>query len=108
VRVEPIKVEALTIFEAHALDPITVILQDAGPNNGRLIIECYGDSWTAYWGAMGEPSLRAFLGIVSTDYIANRMMPGGLRKNRRSSYLLRIVAAVKEALAQPSTVTEKP
>lgn len=33
------------ITDAPALDPITVITRDAGPNQGQIIIECYGKAW---------------------------------------------------------------
>lgn len=47
------KTEAFTIFDAPKLDPVTVVLQDLGPGCGRLMVECWGSAWSAYWGGMG-------------------------------------------------------
>lgn len=103
MRVEAIKVEALTIFDAPTLDPVTVILQDVARNHGRLIIECYGKAWSAYWGAMGERSLREFVCGCHADYIANRLIEGGFKhRSKKDQYVLRIVVAVQEALRSSS------
>jgi len=99
MRIEPINVEAFTVHDAHAVDPVTVILRDHGGGVGRLIIECYCESWAGYWGAMGDRSLIKFLIDCDADYIANRIYPGGLsRGTRRYEYLLRIVRAMQDAL----------
>lgn len=101
MRIEPLTVEAFTVHDAPAVDPVTVILRDIGEGKGRLIIECYCESWAGYWGAMGDRSLTKFLMDCDADYIANRIYPGGLsRGTRRYEYLLRIVTAMKEALKQ--------
>lgn len=102
MRIEPLTVEAFTVHDAPAVDPVTVILRDLGDGKGRLIIECYCESWAGYWGAMGERrNLAKFLMDCDADYIANRIYPGGLsRGTRRYEYLLRIVRAMQDALRQ--------
>jgi hypothetical protein len=98
MRIENIEVvAAFTVLEAKALDPITVVLQDVAPGKGRLIIECYGRAWTAFWGAMGDSCIEEFVLDVNAEYIANRM---GIPKETKSdkAYLLRIVQSVQAAL----------
>ncbi len=91
MRIEPAKVDAFTIFGAPALDPVTVVMQDFGGGSGRFIVECYGEAWSAWWGAMGNDDLRGFVTTCSADYVANRLwnsnVPG--KQTRRRAYLSR-------------------
>jgi hypothetical protein len=97
--VEPASLDSFVISGAHALDPILVALQDFGGGKGRIVVECYGQAWSAYWGAMSGQSLRAFIVGAEPDYIANRMWPAKQRRAEADyAYLLRIVAAVQDAL----------
>ena len=99
IRIEPKQVEAFCIYGAHALDPITVMLQDFGTGSGKLVIECYGEAWAAYWGAMGEDNIREFVTRCDTDYIVGKLK-GTHQSNGQHfrDYTYRIVTAVKEAL----------
>lgn len=109
MRIEPERVDALTIYGADRLDPIFVVLQDLGSGHGRLTIECWGSAWSAYWGAMGSESLRKFVCSCSADYVANRLWPPKQpRRHADYSYLLRIVEAVQQALGPALTQEEKP
>lgn len=98
MRVETIKAETFTIFNAPALDPVTVVLQDSG-GQGRLIVECFGSAWSGYWGAIGNHTLKEFLIGCHPEYIAGKMepleRPLGKKEQR---YLTRIVEAVHSAL----------
>jgi hypothetical protein len=69
MNVERSQVTKLTITGAHRLDPITAFLEDLGPNQGKMTVECWGRSWSAYWGGMGG-TLTDFLRRVSVDYLA--------------------------------------
>jgi hypothetical protein len=95
--------QAFTIYEAPALDPILVVLQDFGGGVGRLLVECYGDTWSTYWGAMGDRTLEKFIIGCSTAYIVNRMFGQHHKRNKGAeSYLTRIVTAVQAALVERS------
>ncbi|MDD5391165.1 MAG: hypothetical protein PHD37_17650 [Gallionellaceae bacterium] len=99
MRVEIIDNTAFTIFEAPKLDPITVVLQDIAPKQGRMIIECYGCAWSAYWGGMGNTNIREFILACNAEYIAGKMeRPRELKSDK--AYLLRIVQAVQHALRE--------
>ena len=88
-----------TIFDIPRLDPVTVVLQDIALGNGRLIVECYGEVWTGYWGGMGDRTVIDFILNCSPDYILNRISPSKRRmKKSEEAYLLRIVTAVQDAL----------
>ena len=72
MKIQQSTVTKLLLTELDRLDPVTVFLEDYGDNKGKLIIECYGKSWSAYWGSMGG-NLAKFIKRVSSDYIANSM-----------------------------------
>ena len=69
------KVTKLLIEDIIELDPISVILEDIEPRKGKIIIECYGESWSAYWGGMGSHSLSEFFRISSNQYIIGYLAP---------------------------------
>lgn len=64
--------------EPYKLDPVTVIIEDLGvraeigdhkTRQGKIIIECYGRSWTAYWGSMGDRTVAQFFNDCNADYL---------------------------------------
>lgn len=71
MKIERAKIEKLTITGAPSLDPITVFAEDLGPHQGKVTIECYGKSWSAYWGGCGNKGVAAFFRSCNEDYIAN-------------------------------------
>lgn len=93
-------VRAFRLYDAPKLDPIFVVMQDLGPGVGRLLIECYGDAWSGYWGAMGtDYTLERFLLGCSADYVAGKMLGSQHKRSKQSqAYILRIVEAVQTAL----------
>lgn len=62
---------------ADRLDPITVFLEDIAPSKGSITVSCFGESWTAYWPAMGENTKVAdFFISASVAYIINYFSRG--------------------------------
>lgn len=99
MRIESEQVKALAIYDAPKLDAVHVVMYDLGPGVGRLIVECYGEAWSGFWGAMGERSIEQFVLSCTADYLAGRMWPAGQRRtNRGEAYLLRIIEAVQDGL----------
>jgi hypothetical protein len=94
VRIETESADLIVIRDADGgrLDPITVLLRDVAPGSGQLIVECYGQAWSAWWGAMGERDLRTFVTDCHPAYISNRLDPKG------GKYLLRVVSEIQGAL----------
>lgn len=73
MKIEQSHVVRLKITEVLGLDPISVFLEDLGPRRGKITIECYGKSWSAYWGGMGDRTIAEFFCSCSVDYIAGNM-----------------------------------
>ncbi|WP_296935981.1 hypothetical protein [uncultured Marinobacter sp.] len=59
--------------EPHKLDPVSVILENFEPGKGKIIIECYGQSWSAYWGGMGAKDIATFFCRCDEHYIAGKL-----------------------------------
>ncbi|MDP3978380.1 MAG: hypothetical protein Q8P85_10370 [Pseudomonas sp.] len=88
MRIERSTVTKLLISELmnseHRLDPVTVFLEDLDNNNpdamrvssrGKIIIECYGKSWSSYWGGMGGGTVAQFFCRCSAGYLAGCLAP---------------------------------
>ncbi|WP_417778637.1 hypothetical protein [Stutzerimonas xanthomarina] len=85
--------------EPHKLDPVTVILEDIGhrvismadgsytTRQGKIIIECYGKSWSAYWGGMGNRTVAQFFSDEHCEYLIGSLAPS-LGANRFSGKAL--------------------
>lgn len=59
------------------LDNVAIYLEDGSPGAGKLIITCFGSSWTYYWSHMGEQhNLSSFIRRCSIDYLAGKLMNG--------------------------------
>ncbi len=54
IKVERSTVTKLVVTGAPNLDPITVFLEDLAPCKGKITVNCWGKSWTAYWGGMWD------------------------------------------------------
>lgn len=89
MNVEASQVTKLTITGAERLDPITVFIEDLGGRNvelpdnpdyitraGKITIECFGDSWSAYWGSMGPDFVSQFVTGASIDYLVGCLARG--------------------------------
>lgn len=73
-------VEKLKITDVKNLDHVSVFLEDLEPGKGKITIECYGKSWSNYWGGMGDRTISKFFCSANNDYIAGKM-DGSLRHN---------------------------
>lgn len=95
------------LYDADKLDPIFVVMQDIGPGVGRLLVECYGDAWSGYWGAMGtDYTMERFLLGCSADYIASKMLGSQHKRSKQSQrYILRIITALQTALRPAESET---
>lgn len=111
MRIEAKPGDVFTIYGAPGLDPITVVTQDIAFGHGRIIVECYGAAWSAYWGAISAPrampNVREFVASISADYLVDKLWPTTQRRTKRcEQYLHRIAEAVIEALKQCNGSTE--
>jgi len=95
MKIEKLKTDTMIINEAENLDPITVFFIPNGEGAGRIIIQCYGQAWTAYWGNTGC-TLKQFISEANYDYIAEKLDHPSTDEGWY--YLCRIVKAIQEAL----------
>lgn len=99
MRIEEEKARVFRLYDAPRLDPILVVMRDVGANCGQLLIECYGDTWSAYWGAMGARGVEDFVLSCSADYVVGKMFGRFHKRTKQAeAYLLRIVGSVQTAL----------
>jgi hypothetical protein len=70
MKIETSAVTKLCITGVEGLDPITVFLEDFGPNRGKITVSCWGKSWTAYWGGMWDGmTVGQFFRELNAQYI---------------------------------------
>lgn len=69
-QVQKIRIEG--IEKSHRLDPIEVIIENYGSGQGKILISCWGESWTGFWGSMGG-TIEQFFQHVSNDYLIEKM-----------------------------------
>ena len=50
-----------------------MIVENYNPGEGKILIECYGDSWSAFWGGMGSKSLEEFFISCDTSYLSKKL-----------------------------------
>jgi len=67
------QVTKLVLTDLDRLDPVSVITEDFGSERGKIIIECYGKAWTAYWGSMGCNSVAIFFYESNEHYLAGKL-----------------------------------
>lgn len=73
MEIEKKDITQIKLTELDALDPITIYIEDIEPGRGKLTFECYGKTWTGFWGGTGCDTLIEFLLSCNDDYIANRV-----------------------------------
>src|SRR5271170_1478105 len=83
---------------APSLDEITIFFQDFDIGKGRVVVECYGEAWSAYFGAMGSMTIRQFVQTAGPDYLTNKLSRPKQTKTTEK-YLRRIVEAIKADLS---------
>lgn len=72
MKVEKSTVTKLHLTELKNLDPVTVIFENYELGKGKIIIECYGRSWSSFWPAMGC-TIEEFFISCDDDYLAKNL-----------------------------------
>jgi hypothetical protein len=73
MNIEESQVTKLLLTNIKDLDAITVTLEDLGPRQGKINIDCYGQAWSAYWGGMGSRNIREFFCSCDEHYLAKNL-----------------------------------
>ena len=76
MKVETSQVTKVVLKELDRLDPVTIVLENYEPGKGKIIIECYGKSWSSYWGGMSGDSVEVFFCRCDEHYLAKNLAPG--------------------------------
>lgn len=93
----------LVLTDVERLDPVTVFLEDLGRTNvpieghpaywtgrGKITINCWDNSWNAYWGGMGQRSLAQFVVDCHTEYVLNCLDRGIQSKKFSGNALVKL------------------
>ncbi len=95
-------VDCWKIENAPSLDTIHVFWMDVAPGQGYVTVICYGQAWSAYFGAMGGAEgrgIKEFFAACDTSYMINKMFAPHLKQSKeRDAYLGRIINAVRFAV----------
>lgn len=75
MKVAESSVRKLCITQVDGMDAINVFMEDFKPGQGRITIECLGDAWSNFWGAMGDSDIRGFFVSAGEDYLAGKLAP---------------------------------
>lgn len=71
-------------------------------------MECYGKAWSAFWGGMGNQTVRQFVAECGPDYLANKLWRDGEKRTKAGeAYLLRIATAIRAALQENTQASER-
>lgn len=73
MNIEESTVKKLRLTDIEKLDPITVILEDPKRSHGKIIIECFGESWSSFWPAMGARTISEFFCSCDEHYLAKNL-----------------------------------
>jgi hypothetical protein len=71
MQIEQSKVTKLKLTDLDRLDPVTVFIEDYEAGKGKITIECYGQSWSYFWGGMSGKNIAEFFLSCNTSYLVN-------------------------------------
>lgn len=89
MKIESSTVTKLLITDIERVDPVAVFLENFGystheledksqhiSRQGKITIECYGESWSAYWGGMGDRFVAQFFTDCNVNYLSGCLKRG--------------------------------
>lgn len=74
MEIEKRNTETYVLTNLEGLDPVTVYVTNYEPGKGKIVIECYGESWANYWGGMRDMDLQHFFCSCDNDYILRKFL----------------------------------
>src|SRR5687768_1894968 len=76
MNIEKSTVTKLLITGIEDLDPVHVFVDDTNANRGRVTITCFDESWSYFWGSIGNKTIAQFFCACSNDYLARKFSTG--------------------------------
>ena len=73
MKTEQTQATKIKLTELDGLDPVSVILEDIGLGKGSVVIECYNEVWSSYWGAMGGRTISEFFCSCDDGYLSKNL-----------------------------------
>jgi hypothetical protein len=73
MKIEKETVQKLLVKDVQGLDPVSIYLEDIGKGQGKVTITCFGESWTSYWGGMGNRTVAEFVRSCDNQYLAKNL-----------------------------------
>jgi len=74
MKIEKKETETYVLTDMERLDPVTVYVTNHKVGQGKIVIECFGESWSYFWGGMGERSLQQFFVTCENDYVLGKLV----------------------------------
>jgi len=71
MKIEKSTVTKLKLTDLDRLDPITIFIEDYELGKGKITFECFGKSWSYFWGGMGGRNVAEFFLSCNTAYLVN-------------------------------------
>ena len=99
IKTQAIQCECVRIEGGDRIDPVDVMFRDIDRKQGEIVVACYGKAWAAWWGGMGDRTIREFVAQLDAEYLATKLMRG-TERSREMDYLRRIAEAVIQGTRQ--------
>lgn len=75
MNIEETLIKRFRVTDVENLDPVTIMLEDFEPGKGKIVIECWGRSWSSFWPAMGGRTISEFFTSCNDDYLIRNLAP---------------------------------
>ena len=73
MKIQTSTVTKLMVTNIPDLYPISIYLEDLGPERGKITVTCFDDSWSYFWSHMGEGNtIRSFFPQCDNQYIIGK------------------------------------
>lgn len=89
------------IEESGGMDRIEVYWRDYAPCKGSVTITCHGCAWTAWFGGMGDRTIKEFVADAGVDYLVTKLgiNPTLKQLKKDNEHLAKIIRCIKKAIA---------
>ena len=72
MKIETKNVEKIKISGAKDLDPINIVFEYIDERRGQVNFDCYGESWSIYFGGMPSAGVKDFFRTSPPDYLIDK------------------------------------